>query len=582
MNRFAGKFSFYYKDYKLIFFDSRVGFIHRSRDTFRTSAGKEVPLPPEAWVFLAIERMDGWAVLQAFNGEVVAFGGETGEDIIPTTLPTRNPNYPAHIYAAYFELAPLRAARASGTWKTHISFKLPDSWFKGVSNLHPRYTTPKDLDNDGSYLGLTNLSATAKQPATVFTIEQHADGVTEMTAGSKKVDRFDFRAAGKAKVDLSGEDLNGVTFGYSDFTGAILKGTKFNKATFERARFTGATLDGANFTEAKLDTVSFNKASMNGTVLSGVTGKSCDFSDCDLLNVVSLTALALQSPEEAPMRFSRAKMKYPLLGPNWKHHILDYAQLTELPASISGLDATKAVLTGMDLSRLEAFEPKFINATLHAVGFTFCKLTSAKFDGARLEGISLADGTAVAPADLTQAELRNASFKNANISGVSFSGAKLQESVFDGATIRGANFANAYMKSVNMSAVEQKLMHGVNFSRAFLVGCNFQSADLSVDVQLVQAYLHGADFSNARLARANMAGAGIATEAGQLSVKLAADRPATPVKYEPTIIDPATSTSDTTRCPNGDLGPCTNKMQTPKPFPTTWPWPAGEPGPFGD
>jgi uncharacterized protein YjbI with pentapeptide repeats len=581
MNRFAGKFSFYYRDYKLIFFDSRVGFMHRTRDTFKTMAGKEVPLPPEASVFLAIERMDGWAVLQAFNGEVLAFGGEIAEDIIPTTKPTGNPKFPAQIYTAYFELAPLRAARASGTWKTHIAFKRTDSWFKGVSNLRPRYSTPRDLD-DGGYLGVTNLSSSAKEPHTIFTIEQHADGVTEMTAGSKKVDRFDFRAAGKARVDLSGEDLSGVTFGYSDFTGATLKGTKFNKSTFERARFNGATLDGADFSEAKLDNTSFSKASMNGTILSAVTGKSCDFSDCDLRNVVSTSALALESPEDAPMRFSRTKLKYPLLGPNWKHHIMDYAQLTELPASISGLDATKAVLTGMDLSRLEALEPKFNNATLHAVGFSFCKLTSAKFDGARMEAISLADGTAVAPADFTQAELRNASFKNANISGVSFSGSKLQESVFDGATIRGANFANAYMKAVNMSAVEQKMMHGVNFSRAFLVGCNFQSADLSVDVQLVQAYLQGADFSNAKLARANMAGAGIATEAGQLSVKLAADRPATTVKYEATIIDPAASTSDTTRCPNGDLGPCTNKMVTPKPFPAAWPWPAGEPGPFDD
>jgi uncharacterized protein YjbI with pentapeptide repeats len=581
MNRFAGKFSFYYKDFKLIFFDSRVGFVHRSRDTFRTMAGKEVPLPPEASVFLAIERMEGWAVLQAFNGEMLAFGGEIGDDIIATTKPTGNWKYPAVIYTAYFDLSLLRAARSSGTWKTHIAFKRPDSYFKGVANLRPRYATLEDLDADTGYLGLTNLSSSTKE-ATLFTIEQHADGVTEMTAGSKKVDRFDFRAAGKAKIDLSGEDLSGVTFGYSDFTGAILNGTKFKNATFERARFNGASLNGADFTEAKLVEVTFSKASMDGTTLTGVTGKSCDFSDCDLLKVVSTTALALESPEGAPMRYSRAKLKYALLGPNWKHSILDYALLTELPASISGLDATKAVLTGMELSKLEAFEPKFNNATLHAVGFTFCKLTSAKFDGARMEGISLADGNAVAPADFTQAELRNASFKNANISGVSFSGAKLQESVFDGATIRGANFANAYMKAVNMSAVEQKLMHGVNFSRAFLVGCNFQSADLSVDVQLVQAYLHGADFSNAKLARANMAGAGIATEAGQLSVKLASDRPATTVKYEPTIIDPAASTSDTTRCPNGDLGPCTNKMQTPKPFPAAWPWPAGEPGPFDE
>lgn len=137
------------------------------------------------------------------------------------------------------------------------------------------------------------------------------------------------------------------------------------------------------------------------------------------------------------------------------------------------------------------------------------------------------------------------------------------------------------MKSVNFSAVEQKMMHGVNFSRAFLVGCNFQGADLSMAVQLVQAYLHGADFSNAQLAGANMAGAGIATAPGELSVKLG-DRPTAVVKYVPTTIDPAVSTSDMTRCPDGSLGPCSGKMTPLKPFPQLWPWPTGAPSPFED
>jgi uncharacterized protein YjbI with pentapeptide repeats len=581
MNRFAGKFSFYYNDYKLIFFDARVGLVHRSRTTFKTALGQEVNLPPEASLFLALERMDGWAVLQAFNGEIVSFGGENNSEILPTTLPTRNPRYPLHSYAAYFDLSLIRKARTDGTGKTHLTFKRPDCGFKGVSTLKARYRDPKDYDADGfDNIGLTNISIGDSKPETTWTIAQHADGVTEMTAGTKTVSRFDFRAAGRAQVDLSGEDLSGVNFGYADFTRAILKGTKLNAAKFERARFPGTSLDRADFTGATLKTVDFKTATMDGTILNGVTGESCDFSDCDLRTVVATTALAITSPEGAPTRYSRTKLKYALLGPDWKDRILDYAQVESIPASVSGLDARNADLTGMQLSKLDAFEAKFQNARLHAVGFTFSKLTSAKFDGARLEGISLPDGAALAPADFTQSELRSASFKNANVSGVSFSGAKLQESVFDGATVRGANFANAYMKAVNFSAVEQKMMHGVNFSRAFLVGCNFQGADLSIDVQLVQAYLQGADFSNAQLARANLAGSGIASEAGELSVRLG-DRSIT-VKYDPTIIDPAVSTSDTTRCPNGDLGPCTGKLETPKPFPTSWPWPAGMAWPSED
>jgi uncharacterized protein YjbI with pentapeptide repeats len=73
-----------------------------------------------------------------------------------------------------------------------------------------------------------------------------------MTAGAKTVDRYDFKSFGNARVDLSGEDLNGVTFGYSDFSGAILKGVKFNNGKFARSRFTSANLDGADFSNAKL------------------------------------------------------------------------------------------------------------------------------------------------------------------------------------------------------------------------------------------------------------------------------------------------------------------------------------------
>jgi uncharacterized protein YjbI with pentapeptide repeats len=267
-------------------------------------------------------------------------------------------------------------------------------------------------------------------------------------------------------------------------------------------------------------------------------------------------------------------LKYALLGPTWTNRHLDYVVMVDFPATpVSGLDAQKAVLTGMDLGRLNASSAKFNKATLHAVGFTGAKLFSATFDEARLEGISLPDGSALAPADFTGADLTGASFANANVSGVVFAGALLEEGVFNQATVRGSVFTNAYMKAVDFSAVEQKLMKGVNFAYACLLGCNFQGADLSTDVVLSRAYLHGADFSNAKLAGANLADAGIAFEAGELSVKLPGESPS-PVAYEKTTIDPALCTSSTTRCPNGDLGPCVGaKLHTKDPFPTQWPWP---------
>ncbi len=577
MNRFAGKFSFYYNDYKLIFFDSRVGLVHKANKKFKLPGQeprKVVDLPDYASQFLAYERMDGWVVLQAFNGEIVAFGGERLDDIVPSTKPTGNPRYPVAVYTAYFDLSLIRAARADGSWKTRLAFKRPEAMQTGVTNLLSRYPSPQDLDYSPPQYGITNITSHPTNPPTIFTIEQHADGVRDMTAGTKKVERYDFRSFGNARVDLSGEDLNGVEFGYADFNGATLKGTKFNGGKFDRARFGSANLDGADFTGANLDAVDFSRAkSMDGTILTGVTGKSCDFSHCDLRKVVSTTALNLDSPDGAPARFSYAKLKYALVGPKWTNRHLDYVVMEALPATVSGLDAQKAVLTGMDLGGLNASSAKFNKATLHAVGFTNAKLFGATFDEARLEGVSLPDGSAIAAADFTGTDLSGASFANANASGVSFVGALLEEGVFTGATVRGAVFNNAYMKAVNFSAVEQKLMHGTKFSYACLIGCNFQGADLSVDVNLARAYLHGADFSNAKLGGANLADAGIAFESGELKVKLPDDDEKT-VAYDATTIDPAVCTSNTTRCPNGDLGPCTGgKLRTRNPFPTSWPYP---------
>jgi uncharacterized protein YjbI with pentapeptide repeats len=578
VNRFAGKFSFYYDDYKLIFFDSRVGLVHKSMTKFKLPGReprKEVDLPAYASTFLAYERMDGWVVLQAFNGELVAFGGQTLDEIIPSTRPTGNPRYPVPLYATYFNLALIRAARADGSWKTRLEFKREGAAQTGTSNLLSRYTEPPDLDNVRPEIGVTNITAHPTNPATIFTIVQHADGVLDMTAGAKKVERFDFRAFGKASVDLSAQDLSGVDFGYSDFTGAILKGTKFNGAKFARSRFASANLDGADFTGATLDTVSFSRAtSMDKTNLTAVTGKSCDFSYCDLREVVSPTALAIDSPEGDPTRFSHGKLKYALLGPKWTNRHLDFVVMEALPTTpISGLDAQKAVLTGMDLGRLNAAGAKFNKATLHAVGFTGANLFGAKFDEARLEGVSLPDGEALAPADFTGADVSGASFANANVSSVVFAGAVLEEGVFNGATMRGVAFTGAYMKAVNFSAVEQKLMENVDFSYACLLGCIFQGTDLSNKVVLSRAYLHGADFSNARLSGANLAQAGIAFESGELTVKLPGESPKE-VPYEKTTIDPAVCTSTTTRCPDGDLGPCTgDKLRTRDPFPTNWPWP---------
>ncbi|MCQ4165560.1 pentapeptide repeat-containing protein [Tahibacter harae] len=567
MNRFYGKYRFIINGRKLVFWENRIGLISKDRTTIREMGRNHVPLPPECCMFLVVGPGDGTCWLQACNGET--FASNEGALGILTTTPTGLPRYLTRVTGMRFDLASLRAG-STGKLRYYREDR-PGIW----ADIGYQRARALEVDDITETPYITNVAST-DLAGSDWTLEQLGDGIDQMTAGSKKVTHFDFTPAGKAVVNLSGENLAGVDFGRADLSECLLTGATLTNTTFDGARLRKAGLDRANFSGATLNNVIFSKASMNSTNLNGVKGVGCDFSDCDLLSVICAGQLGLTSPENAPMRFSRAKFNYALIGTDWKHRIMDWAEIRAI-SSGARIDATKANLTGVVLSDLNlASSCKFDNAILRNASLAESRMPFASFKGAFLDGTVAPD---LAGTDFAGARLQGSSFEDAHCTRANFSGARLDEANFSKARLHKANFTNAYLRRVNFSAVEQRGMSGASFNRAFLVGCNFSGADLSTyqtdTVNMTQAYLHGADFSGANLAGTLMTGAGIAFEEGSLSVRIDSET-ANPVPYEATLIDPEDTTTRETSCPNGDKGPCSlGQMHSKQPFPTVWPWPRG-------
>ena len=573
MRRFYGKYRFIIDNRKLVFWENRLGLIGKDRTTIRDKKNVMVPLPPECCIFLAISQGDGSCHLQACNGEILSC------NISPTLLlatshPTQMEIYPIPTTPMRFSIAELR--RSVGG-KSKLRYFMQSDTAKTWYDLGYMSGRAREVDDISGARYITNL-ANHSQAGTDWILEQLADGVDQMTAAPRKVAHFDFTPVGSAVVDLFEEDLHGVDFGRSNFSGAILTGADLNGSKHAGSQFRQANLDRTNFSGATLNNVAFNEAHMTATNLSRVTGTSCDFSECDLRSVVINAPLALASPESAPLRFSYSKLKYSLIGTNWVRKVMDWAQISEIPHD-QQIDATKADLTGVEMTGIRfASQCKFDNAILRNTSFVESSLSFASFKGALLDGSIAPD---YAGADLAAARLKGCDFSDARCARANFSGARLDEAKFVKAQLQKANFTNAYLKSVNFSAVEQRGMSGASFNRAFLVGCNFTGADLSTyqsdTVNLTQAYLHGANFTNANLAGTLMAGAGIAFDEGELTVTIDGDTDG--LEYQATTIDPDATTTRETTCPLGTKGPCSEaQMHSRVPFPTTWPWPLGRAG----
>lgn len=177
--------------------------------------------------------------------------------------------------------------------------------------------------------------------------------------------------------------------------------------------------------------------------------------------------------------------------------------------NLEGVEAPKAELSGIDLSRGKLNRANFNEAQLD-----FSILRGADLCDANLSNANLRD------ADLSNADLINANLSDANLNRASLSGAKLDGAYLNGAKLNGANlsYANlngsklnearlsdAYLSDADLNEADLfgAKLNGANLSNANLRGADLSDADLS-DADLTGAYLIKTDLSGANLSGANL------------------------------------------------------------------------------
>ena len=123
----------------------------------------------------------------------------------------------------------------------------------------------------------------------------------------------------------------------------------------------------------------------------------------------------------------------PAPGVNWQRCVQDGLEFREVDLSGARLRGTsffRADLTGSDLSEVNAFEAKFVNALMAGVRLDGAKLSEADFTKADLSKASLVG------ADLRRARFFSAVLRGADLTDARLGGADLTRADLSGATWR--------------------------------------------------------------------------------------------------------------------------------------------------
>ncbi|HEX5724192.1 MAG TPA: pentapeptide repeat-containing protein [Longimicrobiaceae bacterium] len=369
-----------------------------------------------------------------------------------------------------------------------------------------------------------------------------------------------------AHVDLSGVRWEGVDLTGANLTGARLAGAKLARAKLDDASLVGADLSGADLTGATVAGLDLRTAELGGTRL-------CEM---DLTGALLDPQPRISRNAQNPTRFEGSTLPYSILGPDWTSLVLARATLVGLPQDLTGLAASGADLSALNLNGRRLRRAKLDRAVLRGTNLSLADLTGASMDGAVLEGDPARGYRAAA---LTGAEMVNVVLTNAQMSGVDLSYTYFYgtQATVSGATMNLVNFAGAYLTGLNFSNVRDRQLRGATFSGACLVNCSFRGTDLSEydgrSASFSRACLQGADFSNATLFGAVMVDAAVALEPGKLEVTIKVGGKTLHKKdtYDtPTRLPPAATSSDT-KCPSGDRGPCAGRTLSSPNAPTEWP-----------
>jgi uncharacterized protein YjbI with pentapeptide repeats len=390
------------------------------------------------------------------------------------------------------------------------------------------------------------------------------------------------------RADLTGANLTGATLAgnlsSANLTGAVLNSAVVQGGNLSNANLTGATLAGVNLgaqptvklTGANLTGVDLSSASLPGADLTGCNLAATNFTGQNLSQVTFSSSLQQSTDPDHPTIFANCILPYTVIRLNWSCLDLSGTNITGMPISLQGLNASGArrpranftgvTLDGADFTGASLDNAQFVSASLRTqVNFKGALLVGAVFSHAVLDGASFA-AAALGGVQLDQA----ANFSYAYVSNCDFSQASLYGVIFTGATLisgntlqattpglQEADFSNAYLPDADFTGAS---LQGAKFDGAFMVGCTLTNADLSpaqqgaVSASLGGACLQGAALDGTNLAGANLANAAITDARGMIMQSYYDEdgqvtTPA-PMHYQASDFPVAASFSDDTMCPN--------------------------------
>lgn len=433
------------------------------------------------------------------------------------------------------------------------------------------------------------LADPAKQTevALAYTLDPAADGSQQITARDLSPNRQDLsidaaKSLGGGWIDFSGTDL-------SKASGWQLQGAYLRNAVLDRVNLAGQSLVGADLTGAAL--TNLTTAQLQGVDLQGAMLFGTDFSGSDTTGAIFDGAPRFARNERVRTRFAGGKVNFAVLGKDWRYLDLTRAEVVDLPSQLGGLNASYAVLAGMQLGS-KVFTPgaSFVKADLREA-----TCDGSDFTGLDLSGANLSNGSFVRcnfqGAKLIQAFLRNARIQycnlktadlsgafgdstsrdgaakffrsymvNANLSDAQLNFADLEEVHFYGTTatatrtnLTGAGFNGAILSSLDLS---RAILQGTDFTGAQAINVSFRGATLK-DCRFQKAYLQGADFSNAQVTACNFTGALFGTNGTEAGYVRVTEQDGTTYTVQWSALDVSKVHLDQTcTCPDGLGGAC--------------------------
>lgn len=303
-------------------------------------------------------------------------------------------------------------------------------------------------------------------------------------------------------LDLSGENLDGLSFETVTLVRVNLSGASLQNCRFERSTLKDCRLDGANLTDARIDLTSFEGCDFSGTVFpSGPLGLD-SFTACTLAPARSSapvfeettftggTFLGDPTADSAESEggafahgcFTRCTFEEMTMPTDFADCTLEQCTFSgSLPAlSFSRCRVERTNFMGCQGNRLKFADCRCLNvrfndkSVIEQLSFVRCDCTEIAVLTSRLDGALFEDCL------LDRAAMEKSSLTRASFVACRADGASLQHCDFEKAIFAGSSFPRT------------------SFRRSRLVGCDFTETNL-----------YGSDFYHAAMGQTRLEGANL-------------------------------------------------------------------------